>query len=44
MGILPRHSSYTPASNRNEYQDSSWDKGLPELKAGNLTAICEQNF
>jgi hypothetical protein len=30
------------ASNRNEYQESSWGgKGRPARKADNLTAICE---
>jgi hypothetical protein len=31
------------ASNRNEYQESSWGVkgGRPARKAGNLTAICE---
>jgi hypothetical protein len=29
------------ASNRNEYQESSWGKGRPACKADNLTAICE---
>jgi hypothetical protein len=30
------------ASNRNEYQESSWgSKGRPARKADNLTAICE---
>jgi hypothetical protein len=30
------------ASNRNEYQDSSWrGKGRPARKADNVTAICE---
>jgi hypothetical protein len=30
------------ASNRNEYQKSSWElKERPERKADNLTAICE---
>jgi hypothetical protein len=30
------------ASNRNEYQESSWGgKGWPAHKADNLTAICE---
>jgi hypothetical protein len=29
------------ASNRNEYQESSWGKGRPVRKADNLTAICE---
>jgi hypothetical protein len=29
------------ASNRNEYQESSWGvKGLPARKADNLTTIC----
>jgi hypothetical protein len=30
------------ASNRNEYQESSWDEGRPAVKADNLTAIFEQ--
>jgi hypothetical protein len=29
------------ASNRNEYQESSWGKGRPARGADNLTAICE---
>jgi hypothetical protein len=29
------------ASNRNEYQESSWAKGRPARKADNLIAICE---
>jgi hypothetical protein len=29
------------ASNRNEYQESSWGQGRRERKADNLTAICE---
>jgi hypothetical protein len=29
------------ASNRNEYQESSWGKGRPVCKADSLTAICE---
>jgi hypothetical protein len=30
------------ASNRNEYQESSWEgKGRPERKVDNLIAICE---
>jgi hypothetical protein len=29
------------ASDRNEYQKSSWGERLPGPKAGNLTAICE---
>jgi hypothetical protein len=29
------------ASNRNEYQESSWGKGRPACKADDLTAICE---
>jgi hypothetical protein len=41
--ILP--AAYGPgvdsASNRSEYQVSSWGKGLPARKADNLTAICE---
>jgi hypothetical protein len=28
-----------PTSNRNEYQESSWGKGLPERKPDNLTAV-----
>jgi hypothetical protein len=28
------------ATNRNEYQESSWGKGWPARKADNLTAIC----
>jgi hypothetical protein len=28
------------ASNRNEYQKSSWGKGRPSRKADNLTAMC----
>jgi hypothetical protein len=29
------------ASNRNEYQESSWVKGRPERRADKLTASCE---
>jgi hypothetical protein len=29
------------ASNRNEYQESSWGKGRKASKADNLTTICE---
>jgi hypothetical protein len=29
------------ASNRNEYQESSWGKGRPAHKADNLTTTCE---
>jgi hypothetical protein len=29
------------ASNRNEYQESSWGEGRPARRADNLTAICE---
>jgi hypothetical protein len=29
------------ASNRKEYQESSWGKGRPARKADNITAICE---
>jgi hypothetical protein len=32
---------FDSASNRNEYQESSWGKGLPARKADNFTAICE---
>jgi hypothetical protein len=32
------------ASNRNEYQNLPGDKGRPERKADNLTAICEPIF
>jgi hypothetical protein len=39
------HPHYGPgvdsASNRNEYQESSWGKGRPVRGADNLTAICE---
>jgi hypothetical protein len=34
-------STHRNESNRNEYQESSWAKGLPERMADNLTAICE---
>jgi hypothetical protein len=37
-------SGVDSASNRNEYQESSWAKGQPALKADNLTAICEPIF
>jgi hypothetical protein len=41
--ILP--AAYGPgvnfASNRNEYQESSWGKRLRVHDADNLTAICE---
>jgi hypothetical protein len=46
-GQLRPNSSRTMALGssqpRNEYQESSWgvDGGRPELKADNLTAICE---
>jgi hypothetical protein len=29
------------ATNRNEYDESSWAKGRPVRKADNLTALCE---
>jgi hypothetical protein len=38
LGHVPRVDS---ASNRNEYQESSWDKGRPARKADNLAVMCE---
>jgi hypothetical protein len=32
------------ASNRNEYQESSWGKGRPVRKVDNITAIFEPIF
>jgi hypothetical protein len=32
------------ASNRNEYQESSWGKGLPARIADNLTACYRDSF
>jgi hypothetical protein len=34
----------TISSNRNEYQQSAWDKGRPASKFDNLTDICEPIF
>jgi hypothetical protein len=43
--ILPTTLHYGPgvdsASNRNEYQESSWGKGRPACEADNLTTISE---
>jgi hypothetical protein len=38
---LRRDPGVESAFNRNEYQESSWGKGLPARKAHNLTVICE---
>jgi hypothetical protein len=38
---LQRGPGVDSASNGNEYQESSWDKGWPAHKAGNITAMCE---
>jgi hypothetical protein len=34
-------SGVDSASNRNEYQESFWDKGRPARKAENFTVVCE---
>jgi hypothetical protein len=40
--IMPHYGpGVDSASNRNEYQESFWDKGRPARKTENLTAICE---
>jgi hypothetical protein len=44
MSFQPHHGTRVDsASNKNEYDESSWGKKRPARRADNLTAICEPN-